>query len=251
MRTDLNNFDPMDILSKTSKYSCIALVVFASQSHIVRAQSIGNISGTSVSSLSSGYSFDAALDFQSAIVFKTGSSSSQITDISLALTSFPSAATGTLDLKLYSVSSGLPSSVIASASGLGFTTLALNDGFVNTYNSSTLGAIAGVSLSPNTQYALVVGGGVIAGSGSPSYLGTFGAATYSTTGGWMYIDSLSGWQFTSWYSAATVDGNHFAIEILSNPVSPVPESSGSIAGIGLAMAGWYQLRRRQQKLVTG
>ena len=35
------------------------------------------------------------------------------------------------------------------------------------------------------------------------------------------------------------------VQIIATAATPVPESSGSVAGIGLAMAGLYQLRRRK------
>lgn len=35
------------------------------------------------------------------------------------------------------------------------------------------------------------------------------------------------------------------VQIIATAATPVPEANGSFAGIGLAMAGWYQLRRRK------
>jgi hypothetical protein len=83
---------------------------------------------------------------------------------------------------------------------------------------STLGA--GPSVFSNLQTA-----GNFAGIVS-SFLGTM-----DTVGGSLTITSSS---------------NPGVLQIASAPgPSPVPEASGSVAGIGLAMAGLYQLRRRK------
>ena len=46
----------------------------------------------------------------------------------------------------------------------------------------------------------------------------------------------------------TLGGQSFVITTVG--ASPVPEASGSVAGLGLAVAGLHQLRRRRQNTVT-
>lgn len=74
-------------------------------------------------------------------------------------------------------------------------------------------------------------------------------AAYTTTGGWSVIDSRFLQNVSSSYVWTVADGAAVAINA-GSPPSPVPEASGSVAGLGLAMAGLYQLRRRRQNTVT-
>ena len=45
-------------------------------------------------------------------------------------------------------------------------------------------------------------------------------------------------------------GNGNSIVFTASSPSPVPEASGSVAGLGLAVAGLYQLGRRRRNTVT-
>ena len=74
------------------------------------------------------------------------------------------------------------------------------------------------------------------------------------------ISSTSTWTGQSFATMGITAGTYVwtlantdTITLQVGPASPVPEASGSVAGLGLAMAGLYQLRRRKAagKVVEG
>jgi hypothetical protein len=105
-----------------------------------------------------------------------------------------------------------------------------------------LSNISAVPLLNGHQYTLLFdldSGGFDIGADS-----TLNSGGYTTTGGWSVIDSRYIQQYSPSLVWAAGDGAAVAINAGSSP-TPVPEASGSVAGIGLAMAGLYQLRRRK------
>jgi hypothetical protein len=72
-------------------------------------------------------------------------------------------------------------------------------------------------------------------SGSLANVITISSATFSSLG---FTAGSYSWSVASSGAPDTVTFN-------IGPVTPVPEASGSVAGLGLAMAGLYQLRRRK------
>ena len=121
---------------------------------------------------------------------------------------------------------------------LGFTTT----GSFSDISLTGINNIGAVTLSPNTTYSLV-----FRLSASNFRIGADSdlvPSAYTTPTGWSVVDSKFNFNivntpnaWTSWFGGA--------VSITTSPASPVPEASGSVAGIGLAMAGLYQLRRRK------
>ena len=135
------------------------------------------------------------------------------------------------------------------------------------------------SASNNRAYWQPASGVTLSGPssiGSVYYVGN-GSATSSTSVGFLYFGSSGGYLYTppSWISPTqgslanviTISGTTFSnlgltagssyswwvtgssvtdtVTFNIGSVTPVPEASGSVAGLGLAMAGLYQLRRRK------
>ncbi len=106
------------------------------------------------------------------------------------------------------------------------------------YASSSSGPFIGFGYlsSNNSQIVLPVGynGGTI-NTASSSTFASINLSSLGLTAGQSYV----------WTLANT---DTITLNVLG--ASPVPEASGSVAGLGLAMAGLYQLRRRRQNTVT-
>ena len=184
------------------------------------------------------------IPFDTGIEFTTGPSSAQISSVVLEVFDMSfSPASGIFNVSLWSSTGGVPSSLISSDIGVSYTTAgSFASTSAKTLTSSDLPNLSAVPLSATSTYMLVF-------SNQTSF--NFGilfdpGVTYATSGSWTvngsYRKSSGTWQNFS-------SGN-FAISINPSSPSPVPEASGSVAGLGLAMAGLYQLRRRRQNTVT-
>ena len=137
---------------------------------------------------------------------------------------------------------------------LGSARVGLNSGFSEYYRTPTLtpspvmgpgaitsatsssGHIIGFTAGWSTASELWVPQGYVSGN-SLSGTATFAFTTLSSLG---YSPTSATYTYTVG-SGATQDTIIFNI----GSVTPVPEASGSVAGLGLAMAGLYQLRRRK------
>lgn len=110
--------------------------------------------------------------------------------------------------------------------------------------SSVSGATAvgfQTGLAANTFGFLYVPTGAILGTTS------LGATIMVTGASFSSMGLISGNSYDWTFS------NGLIIDLLQVNIvsaSPVPEASGSVAGLGLAVAGLYQLRRRRQNSVT-
>lgn len=148
---------------------------------------------------------------------------------------------GSVDVYLYDAVNFLSGSHIAMDT-LSFS----SSGGLSDMSLTGLSAISSATLISGQQYTLFfdLDNAGFSVAADPNL--TTGA--YSTTGGWSVIDSrfLQSVGPNVW---AAGDGAAVAINA-GSPPSPVPEASGSVAGLGLAMAGLYQLRRRRQNTVT-
>ncbi len=141
-------------------------------------------------------------------------------------------ATGNISFSIYSNNSGAPGSVVGSSLG--------------TFSSSNLGTGSGsagsfgltglnVTLTPSATYWLVADFSGIVWNGDRINLNFGNSGTPTPTYGGQESQSGSAWQLSGFYTGS----------VTAASVSPVPEASGSVAGLGLAMAGLYQLRRRK------
>ena len=171
---------------------------------------------------------------QLAFTFQAGSSTINDIEVLYASSFGPS---GTVTVNLYSDFLGGAQSLIAS-DGLSY----ISPSALTDMPLTGLSNISAASLTPGTQDTLVFdldGGMLSVGSD-----GGLSSANYITTGGWSVIRSMYLLNTGSGYVWTAGDGAAVAINVGSSP-TPVPEASGSVAGIGLAMAGLYQLRRRK------
>jgi hypothetical protein len=200
----------------------------------VQAQSISNINpASSTVTVNGALSISQNSTIANWFSFQAGSNFS-ISDISLALTA-QSPKTGTLRLSLCTVDSsgnlpveisGAFSTLNYSVAGTSYTANILN------YTSSDLGSgITSQTLVAGQKYAI---GLSVSSPASPTlYWGTFSSPSYSAS------------NLTYLKSGGITNTDGYGIAITGAAPSPVPEASGSVAGIGLAMAGLYQLRRRK------
>jgi hypothetical protein len=201
---------------------------------------IGNISGSSASVVT-GDTFTNT-DYI-AFLFQTGSSSTQITSISLPFWSNAQSGTSNFTIELWSVASGSPSSVLASASVSGASN-AGSPAAVNAYTAGQLGTIATTSLLPNTAYAVVL-------KNSTTLNFNWGSNftnSYTTTDGWLYLSSQrSSNSGSSWNQAFDYS---IAITTPQAPSAPaaVPTLSEwaqlMLALMVISMLGWQS--RKQQ-----
>jgi hypothetical protein len=231
-------------ISKHLYALAIAGAVFSAQ-----AQSISNLQSTTAGSAAtydSGYYIPSGSPGPSHIsfIFEVGSSSFQISDISLALVGNSSAGSGSFTLSLWSAnSSGVPQAQLQSQT-LTYTvgSSGAPNAYLNVFTSSDLGsAFTGQTLNSGDKYAIRLNG---AATFTVAWQG-YNLSTYNyTSSGINYVDSI-GWSGPA--------GVGYGIAINTASPSPVPEASGSVAGLGLAMAGLYQLRRRKAagKVVEG
>jgi hypothetical protein len=113
-----------------------------------------------------------------------------------------------------------------------------------TFATSSAGDYVGFSSAWSLTSELLVPANYISGN-SLSGTSTYASMTLSSLG---YAPTPATYIYTVG-SGPTMDT---IIVNISSP-SPVPEASGSVAGLGLAMAGLYQLRRRKAagKVVEG
>ncbi|MFZ9855088.1 MAG: hypothetical protein ACO3I0_08225 [Limisphaerales bacterium] len=100
-------------------------------------------------------------------------------------------------------------------------------------STSFTGDVVGVTVNISGDSELYIKQNYVSGSALS------GTATYANT-----TLSLLGFNPTSSSYTYTKGTDTIVFNIGSVP-PPVPEASGSVAGIGLALAGWYQLRRRK------
>ena len=164
----------------------------------------------------------------------------QLTEISIALASTSAFPASGYSIGLYNANSGIPTTEVTTVPNLVVVpgTLGARAGTVNTFTAADINAITSLLL-PAGDYAIVLGGTaslvktyanpdpIITAPSAGTFLSYIGTATKSS-GTW-----------------ASFPGNSFiAIGAISS-ASPVPEASGSVAGLGLAVAGLYQLRRRR------
>jgi hypothetical protein len=198
----------------------------------VQAQSISNINpASSTVTVNGALSISQNSTIANWFSFQAGSNFS-ISDISLALTAL-SPKTGTLRLSLCTVDSsgnlpveisGAFSTLNYSVAGTSYTANILN------YTSSDLGSgITSQTLVAGQKYAI----GLSSTTSPTLYWGTFSSPSYSAS------------NLTYLKSGGTTGTDSYGIAITGAAPSPVPEASGSVAGLGLAMAGLYQLRRRK------
>ena len=103
-------------------------------------------------------------------------------------------------------------------------------------STSFTGDVVGVAVNISGNSELYIKQNYVSGS-ALSGTATFANTTLSSLG---YSPTSATYTYTIG-SGATQDTVIFNI----GSVTPVPEASGSVAGIGLALAGWYQLRRRK------
>ena len=108
----------------------------------------------------------------------------------------------------------------------------MGPGSLSTSTSFT-GDVVGVAVNISGNSELYIKQNYVSGSALS------GTATYANT-----TLSLLGFNPTSTSYAYTKGTDTIVFNIGSVP-TPVPEASGSIAGVGLALAGLYQLRRRK------
>ncbi len=87
-------------------------------------------------------------------------------------------------MELWNASSGVPTSLVASVSGLTANVSVFPTSTVNTYSGGNLGSIATTTLLPNTQYAIVLRGASIV-----MFFGGLSSNTYTATDGWTYVGS--------------------------------------------------------------
>lgn len=234
---------------KTSNYFCAFAIAGALT--IARAQSIDTLSlPVGASSTLNAPSSGAR---QIAVVFQTGSLSCQVLDFTMKLASVSGTATSSFTITLWSVLGSTPDAVLGAVSGLNYSVSSPTD---VTFSSADLtAAITGVTLDPNTRYAIAVNVGVlfpnptVLTGANTRWMQTSGIPT--TTDGWSYVDSVRRDGVGSWSSLS----NQYLFAINTSTPSPsptpVPEASGSIAGIGLAMAGLWQLRSRKTRQTVG
>jgi hypothetical protein len=201
--------------------------------HIANAQSLDNLGVTGGSS-----SMPSSGPREISVIFETGSASSSINDFTVRILATAGTATGSFTVSLYSVSGALPNVALGTVTGLSYS-VGTTDTDVTFSSANLTAAITGVTLSPNTQYAIAVKAETLAGNSTLWRRGSAGSPT--ATGGWTYLDSASRNGANPWSSLSQEQ----AFAINSSAPTPVPESNGSIAGIGLAMAGLLSLRRRK------
>jgi len=196
---------------------------------------ITNVTG---STMTAARGFSIHSPFSSAIVFQTGTSSTVIDSVSVALTDTLRAGSGTFTMELWNASSGVPTSVVASVSSLTGNYDQYTSSTVNTYSAGSLGAIATTTLSPNTQYAIVLNS-----ASTGIYFAALGSNSYTVTGGWSYVGSAvdrGGWSSQS--------GFYFIAAITTQAPTAVPTLSECtqllLALMVLTMIGWHFHRER-------
>ncbi len=209
-------------------------------------QTLSNIpSGGSVTEFStSSSSIQSPTSSGSAVLFSSSTSFS-IYDISFVLQdgSVGASTISDLTVSIYNTSGGIPTgTALASVTGV---SASLNSGAtypVTTLSGSTISPITALSLSSGTTYALL-----LSSSSDVAWMGTSTLSTPTPAGG----SPLSYVGFTGNYNGNWYTRNFNPyVSIGTSSASPVPEASGSVAGLGLAVAGLYQLRRRRQNTVT-
>lgn len=186
--------------------------------------------------------------FRRAILFNS-SSSFQLTEISLALTS-PNGYTPTdFSLELYASDGSTPTgTALASATNLTVTTgypslFPVGTASVNTFNAGTANASALFTYTANAgNYALVLGG-----AAGTSILMSPSISDPTANGALLYLGMASYNIFSppNTWGAEPNRNTYFAIgTALPSSPSSVPDAGSSAAGLGVAMAGLHLLRRR-------
>jgi hypothetical protein len=167
---------------------------------------------------------------------------STTTDSTITAFDFYGYRTGTLSgnisFSIYTDISGSPGSIVGSSLGtVNSSSLGLNSGNAGSFGLSGLN----VSLNPSTTYWLVADFSSVTWGASTIRLDRNNTGSPTPPASYQYtVNGSPGW--TSGGSGVYLAGS---VTASSGSPSPVPEASGSVAGIGLAMAGLYQLRRRK------
>jgi len=207
---------------------------------------ITNVTGSTMTA-SNGYPFNSSN--YAAIVFQTGTSSTVIDSVSVALTGLPSAGSGTFTMELWNASSGVPTSVVASVSSLTGNYGNFPSSTVNTYSAGSLGAIATTTLPPNRQYAIVL----MSASTSNIYFADLLSNLYTVTDGWSYVNSLSKSGSSNWSSTINL---YYIAAITTQAPAPAPAPTAAavptlsectqllLALMVLTMIGWHFHRER-------
>jgi hypothetical protein len=177
---------------------------------------------------------------QAALAFSTTATHYTITDFDFY--GYQSGGvSGNISFFIYShnPSLGSPNSIVGSSLGTvdSNTSLGVGLGGAGNFGLSSLN----VSLTPSTTYWLVADFSSVTWTTGQIYLCFNATGSPTPPATYKYTDtSAPGW--TSGISGGYLTGS---VTASSGSPSPVPEASGSVAGLGLAMAGLYQLRRRK------
>jgi hypothetical protein len=225
-----NNKHKTNLRMKISKNLCALAIAGVFSTSAYGQTTLYSVTGT-------GLPFDYVGLYQyAALAFTTTATDYTLTDFNFYGYQVGNLS-GNISFSVYSNSSGSPGSIVGSSLGaLNSSSLGVGPSSAGSFGLSGLN----VALTPSTTYWLVADfSGITLGTGpTPRIwltLDSTGTPTPSYIGKESQNGSLWAGNGTSFYTGSVTAASS----------TPVPEASGSVAGIGLAMAGLYQLRRRK------
>ena len=216
--------------SKLKAYVLASVVGFACSSTVAAQSALYSVA------LGGSYDYWTSIYPKAALQFAT-TTDSTITDFQLYGYRNGTLA-GNISFKIFSNDAGNPGSEVASLGTFDSASLGLAVGNAGYFGLSSLS----VALAPSTTYWLVADFSGLTWGGSYLYLNRNTSTVTATALGYQYLGSGTG----LWYAST---GNYLAgsVTAVSSTPPSVPEPTGAVAAVGLAMAGLYQLRRRMAK----